>query len=1022
MKPTPHMPLSFQRLLFFFFLVCSFSVSGELVSISEFGYHPLQTKQVVSYGDSASGTFTIIDSNDAIVYSGPLQKARAHDNSIVQCQGNNPCLVGDFTSFATPGTYAIRTSIGGESKSFVINENRFETFTPTMLEFFDALRQYDSSYHADLHSDIDPAFNIMADGSFIMEADQATLTLIRLGSAYRRNPALFEGTDIQEHIQEYVDYIIGLQGVQIQQRTDGVGFRLNPHVEAVNAFVPGPTELSSITVYIADSSHTPVKNVPVISLCGADDGTSAWDECISDAAFYFKCQVDEPCLNSTYMERTGVLLGHDGYAVSRGWGYEFGCFADIDLENSGLTDKDPCQIFYPETSAKYTVQALLGFLEAVPAIHDEDEDIGNELLQRAVQTYQYVKSHFLPLSGDDAAMWGTSLFLLYNYTGQQEYLIEAYNMRDEIATNFIGDKTHGNEFYWEEYARAKQAIISAGLSYNYQNEDPVEFFRGKMYFDYKDAGQNKAMSYNAERVFQFDPNIQFQNSRFMLTEAVLASKATELHPSPESFIPLIADHQLAWLTGMNGVQYGTSLGSPIISQSFIFGIGDNPSQFHSRLLINTGFTSASNGAIIGARGTSYQFFNGTDYINFDGAATILGKTFGALGNTYRDEEKTTTYNVGQTFMNGLDYIPGWINGAFDSIADNDVIFNYRDNLDTYEFTETTNEIVATALELFAYMDARYNNRPRHPGILGNVESTPPVNSNTTPVNTTPPVNNTPTQNTTSVNTTHPQNNTPPMNDTPVVNTTVIVNNTEENTPQANTTVQQNTTQQNTIPSNTAQQNMTTNATNTTSTHTNSNSSNIVNNSTSTNTTQNTTSQTNNSSNQNTNQNTNSNQNNDEDNEPEENNPPAPNSPSGGGGGGGGSIVPPPQVIVNEPIVTPTPTFQGESEQTSVIDRIIDVQEQQAPQQENVEPEAQTSTPSPITGNTIAMKSADEESRWKWALGVFLGISFIVGIAMKSSQRDEVLSKQAAITKKIPKRRRKKLQKEKVHPFQSMDLP
>ncbi|HLG24546.1 MAG TPA: hypothetical protein VI564_06475, partial [Candidatus Nanoarchaeia archaeon] len=681
--------------------------------------------------DSESGSFDIVKSGTSQkLATFPLSKPKDYNGNLVNCQGNIPCLVGDFSSFTSVGDYQIAVS-GIKSHDFTISEDVYVDTAPILIDFFNAQLQQGSDYHADLHSGSNPKFTSISDGSFIMEADQAALTLIRLGSAYRRNPFLFKNTDLENYISSYADYLKSIQGVEIQERTDGVGFRLNPSMKILNAFVPGPTNLSTLEVYIPGSQPQLLETVSVSSLCGADDGTAAWQDCISNAETYYKCQIDEPCLNLKYIDKTGTLQSNsNGFGVSKGWGYEFGCFFDVDLNNEAFSNEyNPCMIFYPEPSSKYTVQALLAYLEALPALNDLSSSKGNEFLARSVSTYDYIKATYPSLSSEESEFFGAALFLLYDYTEDSDYLTEAYGLRNKVSTTFISDTTHGNEFYWEEYVKHKTAITGAGLAYPYSGQNPEEFFRGKIFNDYKDRGQN-SISGNGERVYQFDPNIQFQNSRYMLIEGLLASKAAELNSNVEPFIPLVAESQLAWLTGMNAVQMGVAINSPVKSMSFIFGIGDFPKQFHSRYLVDTGYKSSSSGEVIGARGTDYQFLDGATgkYEYLDGKAEILGQTLGALGNEWHAEPKISPYVPGKTFKNGKKYISGWISGAFDTTAESDTIFNYKDDMLTYEYTESTNEIVATAIELYSYMDARLNNRPNSDGIILNISPVlPPIN-------------------------------------------------------------------------------------------------------------------------------------------------------------------------------------------------------------------------------------------------------------------------------------------------------
>jgi hypothetical protein len=692
---------------------------GQLVSVTQMGYHPDSVKQAVVYTDASTGSLQIRNAQTGtVVATYSLEKAQDYYGNDVNCQGGNPCLVADFSDFSVQGRYVATAIIGGQQQNsyqFEIAEEIYEDNMPVLIEFFDAKRQQGSTYHADLNSYLDPGFTLMADGSFIMVADQAATTLIRLGSAYKRNPTMF-GEEMRSHIIEHVDYLAGLQGLVIQERTDGVGFRLNWNLKISNAFIPGPAHISSLDVYIPGSPPVFLESVPVVSLCGEDDG-AGWQDCIDFAEEYYKCQIDEPCLNLTYVEKTGVVTAREGYDVARGWSYEFGCFLDIDVTQRAFHDRqNPCMIFDTTTSREHTAMALLGFLQAIPAAYDQSPQKAAEIFERALNTYQYIKSNYPPFAAydSDAGFFGASVFLLYDYTRNSAYLQEAHGLRSTISPILISDSTNGNEFYWQEYIRHKEDIIAAGLQYNYNNQAPEEFFRGKIYGDYKDRGQY-SISRNAERVYEFDHNIKFQNSRFILTQGLLAAKARDFNAPDERIVQEVADSQLAWITGMNGVQDGVAHSSPLATYSFIIGIGEKyPNDYHSRYQIDTGYRRTSEGEIIGARGTDLMFFDGTSYVYLDGVSTILGQKLGSLGNGYRGEQNIEPF-VQTIYNNGRNTIFGWINGAFDST--NDRIFNYHDDVNTYEFTETTNEIVATAVEFLAYQDAIYNNKPAHPGVI-----------------------------------------------------------------------------------------------------------------------------------------------------------------------------------------------------------------------------------------------------------------------------------------------------------------
>lgn len=725
-------------------IACVGFASAALVATSQMGYHPDAQKQVVVYGNATAGSFSIVSLGGTNVYSGVLGKARDNAGNLVECQGNNPCLVGDFSNFSQEGNYRIVVGAGSNQPTFSISGEIYEDNVPSLIEFFDAQRQQGSGYHADMHSGYSPDFTIIADGSFIMESHQAAKSLVRLGSAYNRNPEMFEGTDIGEHMKDYTDYIMSLQGLEIETMNPGEegyeeGFRLDRGVKIENAFVPGPTNMTSLKVYSEGASPTLTDTVAVVSLCGADDGSVAWDSCVGHAADYYKCQVDEVCLNATYIEQTGKVVGQDGSGVATGWSTEFGCYFDVDVNSGVFNDEmNPCLVFDPAEEESGTIESLLGMLEAIPALYDLDPNYAEDVYLNSVNTYDWVKSEYgTNFGSEDVGYWGASLFLLYDYSGDEKYLIEAYALRNKVPKVFVSDETRGNEFYWEEYVRHKSDIESIG-TYAISGKDPAEYFEDKMFYDWKDRGAT-SISRNGERVFQFDNNIRFQNSRFILTEGALASKAVDLNNGSEDFVQEIADNQLAWMTGMNGVQEGAGLNAPVRSYSFIFGISEqiNPEEFHSRYLVDTGYRSDSGGEIVGARGTGKQFYNGTAYVYLDGVTKVLGRELGAMGNKYRGEEEIEIWSDGVTFSNGKDFISGWINGAFDvsSGGEDDTIFNYADTKDTYEFTESTNEMVATAIEYFAYRDAFYNTRAARnfPGF----NSTVSVGSGVLIINSTP---------------------------------------------------------------------------------------------------------------------------------------------------------------------------------------------------------------------------------------------------------------------------------------------
>ena len=723
------------------------AVSADIVATSQMGYHPASNKQVVVYtieSHATSGTFEVRDvATSTVRYTGALVQPRMANGSVTTCQGGLSCTVGNFTAFTgTQGPYYITVSTGTDvSRPFDIDTGIYTGNVDVLSEFFEVQRQQGSAYHADQRSFANPTFTDMADGSFIMVADQASLTLIRLGHAYRRNPALFAGdTSIPDTIRRYADYLASLQGVQVTIGNAPGAVRLGESMVIATAFVPGPTNLTTLGIYKDKNDLVPDQTVPVTSLCGADNGTSEWGKCINDSAFYYKCQIDEPCLNITLdPAQIGTIQSNvNGYAVSRGWYYEFGCYPDSPLDApTFIATVDPCQVFISSTSRAYTAEALLGFLEAIPAVNDQDPATAQAFFERARSTYQYIKDTYpaFTASDSDTGFYGAALFLLYDYTGNVTYLQEAHALRDIVSVDLKADSTKGNEFYWEEYITHKDALLANGLPYLFGTQDPAmegRFFGKIVYNDYSNHSIF-SLDRTGERVYQDGLHNRYQNSRGMLIEGLLAAKTFDMVPTSAAGITTeVADAQLAWVTGMNAVQDGVALDANLTSYSFIFGIGvDQPEEFHSRYLLDTGYRSASAGTVIGARGTGKFFCPNADgcattdeFEYLDAKTVILGQTLGAQGNRWRNETPVQEWDRTKTLVNGSPFvIPGWINGAYDLElylgGDVDDIYNYRDNLDTYEYTETTNEIVAAAIELFAYLDAQRNGIIPHPGVLFN---------------------------------------------------------------------------------------------------------------------------------------------------------------------------------------------------------------------------------------------------------------------------------------------------------------
>lgn len=693
--------------------------AADLVATSQFGYHPQSEKQVIVYtidSGATSGTFVIGNR------TGQLAEPEDGNGNPTTCQGGIPCLVGSFSEFTTSGTHTITTTVDSESQTtapFMISDDIYSDNLDVFFEFFDALRQQNSNYHADMHNAQSPSFPIIADGSPIIQTDQAALTTVRLGSAYRRNPEIFTSTT-RTYIIDYVDYLLGIKGAH---SVEGDGeYRFGWSVSPENVFIPGPTNTTSMD--IVDLGGNTV-TVDVVSLCGADDNTTKWNSCIDKAQQLYQCMPDEPCLNLSYTGPSGTVeIDENDHTYPAGWMYDWNCFLDARLETGMFNDKtNPCLMFEEERADDmYTLFTLAAFTQAIPATYDDNPEkavivyeeakaiaaeIGDEFTTTNVETLAGPKS----MSAQEKYAWaGMSLFLLYDYSGDESYLQRAHSYRDEVRVDgFDSSATFGNEFYWEEYIRHEDAILSTNLEYEIDGDDPRRLLTNKLEFDWEN-NDDIDISRSGERVFQKMRAEGFSISRSQIIQAVYAMKTTELaREITPSFTQEIADNQLAWLTGQNAVQDGETGKESLRSYSFIFGLGqDNPTRQHTRYLVDTTLSESSD--LIGARGIDYRFSHNGSLTWMDGRTQILDQSFGALGNDIG--AKIDPWLNSRTYDNGETSIPGWINGAFDT-NDGDVILNYHDDKDSYLFTESTNEMVAAAVELFAYMDAEYNNLSRH---------------------------------------------------------------------------------------------------------------------------------------------------------------------------------------------------------------------------------------------------------------------------------------------------------------------
>jgi cysteine-rich repeat protein len=514
--------------LILFALIAAPFVSAQ-VTVSGLGYDPDQEKRVVVYTSATSGDFEIKDMGGNRVL-GPRALSRA------TCQGNQPCLIGDFTDFRNMGEFKVH-ALGMQSPAFKVSDSVFLDKSRIFTEFFNALQLQGSSYHPDHHVAARPLFTMMQDGSFLHTTDMSAMALIRMGQAYEINPTLFRYNqysstkpDMVVNIKRYVDYLAGMQDY---------------------------------------------------------DGT---------------------------------------LAMPHGWEYNFNCEKDYTLsEGKHNTAQDPCLNWRGETAGGYTASAFAAYMYAMPALAADYPEAAPGVLDRAIRTESYIRQHYGATT--EPGRYGAGLFILYDFTGDTQYLQRAYDLRGQISTQIHSEWTEGKELYWHEYIKHRSQIEQIG-TYKVGGQDPEQFFASRA------ASEWSAMSRTGDRVSDPGTNRGFHTTRPMLVAAIHGELARKYTGSTDG--TRVSESTMAWLTGQNRVDWGTQ---GMQSKSFIFGIGTNGKTQHLRLVPPTFFDQGQ------------TFLNGKKH--------IPGWTAGAWDITgdgkmdYRDGYEDWQFNEGTNHMTSL---------------------------------------------------------------------------------------------------------------------------------------------------------------------------------------------------------------------------------------------------------------------------------------------------------------------------------------------------------------------------------
>jgi hypothetical protein len=688
------------------------SANAAFIAVNELGYHPDGYKQALLVFPEGITTVDLVKIPDnQVVKSYTPQYARNYTGQEVSCIATTDCKIILFTDFTTQGTYMLRAG-NITSAPFNISRGVYTDAFPVLMEFFNAMLQQNSAYHKDFHSAQTPPFTVMADGSYLMTSGQASTLLIQLGNGYKKNPHIYDSVikydihgnglpDIYEYTRIYVDYLKGLQGIKIQESSSG--FRLDQTYNVQNAFVPGTPGITSTKVYYSETSFAAV---PVVSLCNHLSG-AAYNACVEHARTVYACEVDEVCGNVTFKGKMGKVEGYEGYQVPFGWYYEWSCDIDVDVTNEMFNEKiNPCLIFNSTVKTEYTVAALHGYLQAIPIIHSVSPSEAQDLFRRAYHTYESIKEN--DMNEIEASHYGASLFLLYEYTGDTYFLEQAHSVLPKLNPNIDLWHTHPNQIYYELYARHAQTMADEGIIGQSAADDRRRYFSDYIYGEYNSKGLHENIGDNAEGITLKYKNYDFSNSRALLLTSLVSSIAEELTPGAFEYHDRVAQNHLGYVNGQNVILPVQMDENDLRSYAFIFGIGtNNPEQYHSRYLINSGVSDMTSGDYIGVRGTGLRIeqANGT-VMWMDGVTNVLGHKFGAKGNDYGI--KNSAFQDSITYINGKDYIPGWINGPF--AFNRGDFMNYHDSWGTYEFTESTDEKAAIAMAVLAHLDARYNAR------------------------------------------------------------------------------------------------------------------------------------------------------------------------------------------------------------------------------------------------------------------------------------------------------------------------
>lgn len=172
------------------------------------GYAPEDKKYAYFVGDDLSESFYVLESaGNKRVFTGTLRKMgnkKSDGKSVYK---------GDFSEVTEPGVYYIQTAIIGQSFTFRVDENRYETqYTELKKEFLELTPE---AYYGDTKS--------------VRDRMQVFYSFQKLATAYQLYPNSF-GEEFEKKLEEHVQWLITLREQVLADRDEKVreqGMSLN---------------------------------------------------------------------------------------------------------------------------------------------------------------------------------------------------------------------------------------------------------------------------------------------------------------------------------------------------------------------------------------------------------------------------------------------------------------------------------------------------------------------------------------------------------------------------------------------------------------------------------------------------------------------------------------------------------------------------------------------------------------------------------------------------------------------------